>query len=162
MDEDVRRLAATIGTAAQARGRTVIAAESVTAGSVGQALAAAGEASEWFAGSLVTYMDLTKRTVLGVEADDVFTAECARQMASGALRVSGADVAVAITGVAGPEPEDGHEVGEVHICVGSADSLETFEHRLSGEPVDIVDAAKLHALEHLLAALTDGASPATG
>lgn len=153
MDDVAQRLAAAIGAAASNRQRTVIAAESVTAGSVGQALAAAGEASEWFAGSLVTYMDLTKRTVLGVDADDVFTAECARQMAAGALRVSGADVAVAITGVAGPAPEDGHEVGEVHICVGSADSLETFEHRFSGEPVDIVDAAKLHALEHLRDAL---------
>jgi PncC family amidohydrolase len=148
-----QRLAASIGESAQRRGQTVIAAESVTAGSVGQALAAAGEASQWFAGSLVTYMDLTKRTVLGVEADDVFTAECARQMAVGALRVSGADVAVAITGVAGPEPEDGHDVGEVCICVGTADSLEVFEHRFSGEPVDIVDAAKLHALEHLATAL---------
>ena len=162
MDDEVQRLAAAIGAAAQRRRLTVIAAESVTAGSVGQALAAAGEASEWFAGSLVTYMDLTKRTVLGVEADDVFTAECARQMAAGALRVSGADVAVAITGVAGPEPEDGHEVGEVHICVGSTDSLETFEHRFSGEPVEIVDAARLHALEHVRAALHGEAAPTTG
>ena len=149
MDDASLRAAKDVGTAASAQHLTVIAAESVTAGSVGQALAAAGEASEWFAGSLVTYMDLTKRTILGVDADDVFTAECARQMAAGALRASGADVAVAITGVAGPEPEDGHEVGEVYICVGSAGSLETFEHRLSGEPAEIVDAAKLHALEHL-------------
>ena len=153
MDAATLRAATEVGAAARAQGVTVIAAESVTAGSVGQALAAAGEASEWFAGSLVTYMDLTKRTILGVEADDVFTAECARQMAAGALRASGAGVAVAITGVAGPDPEDGHEVGEVYICVGAADSLEVFEHRLSGEPVDIVDAAKLHALEHLRDAL---------
>lgn len=153
MDDASQRAAAEVGTAARARHRTVIAAESVTAGSVGQALAAAGEASEWFAGSLVTYMDLTKRTVLGVDADDVFTAECARQMAVGALRVSGADIAVAITGVAGPDPQDGHEVGEVYICVGSANSVETFEHRLTGDPVEIVDAAKLHALEHLRDAL---------
>ena len=153
MDDASLRATTDVGTAALAQHRTVIAAESVTAGSVGQALAAAGESSEWFAGSLVTYMDLAKRTILGVEADDVFTAECARQMAAGALRASGADVAVAITGVAGPDPEEGHEVGEVHICVGSADSLETFEHRLSGEPAEIVDAAKLHALEHLRDAL---------
>ena len=148
-----QRLAADIGAAAQARQCAVIAAESVTAGSVGQALAAAPEASEWFAGSLVTYMDSTKRTILGVDSDDVFTADCARQMAAGALRVSGAEVAVAITGVAGPDPADGHDVGEVFICVGSAQSLETFEHRLTGEPVEIVDAAKLHALRHLRDAL---------
>ena len=153
MDDAAFRAASEVGAAARAHRVTVIAAESVTAGSVGQALAAAGEASEWFAGSLVTYMDLTKRTILGVDADDVFTAECARQMAAGALRASGADVVVAITGVAGPDAEDGHEVGEVYICVGSADSLVTFEHRFTGEPVDIVDAAKLHALEHLRDAL---------
>jgi len=153
MSDATQRLATGVGAAARARGLTVIGAESVTAGSVGQALAAAPEASEWFAGSLVAYMDATKRSVLGVEIDDVFTAECARQMAAGALRVSGADVAVAITGVAGPDPEAGHDVGEVHICVGSAQSLETFEHRLTGDPVEIVDAAKLHALEHLARAL---------
>ena len=153
MDDAALSAAKAVGTAARGQRLTVIAAESVTAGSVGQALAAAGEASEWFAGSLVTYMDLTKRTILGVEADDVFTPECAREMAVGALRVSGADVAVAITGVAGPDPEDGHEVGEVYICVGTAGSLETFEHRLTGNPVEIVDAAKLHALEHLRDAL---------
>jgi len=152
-DDPTGRLAADVGTAAQARQRTVIAAESVTAGSVGQALAAAPDASEWFAGSLVTYMDSAKRSILGVDTDDVFTADCAQQMAAGALRVSGADVAVAITGVAGPDPADGHEVGEVYICVGSVNALDTFEHRLTGEPAEIVDAAKLHALRHLRDAL---------
>ena len=148
-----QRLAADIGAAARARRQTVIAAESVTAGSVGQALAAAPDASEWFAGSLVTYMDSAKHSILGVDTDDVFTADCAQQMAAGALRVSGANVAVAITGVAGPDPADGHEVGEVYICVGPANALDTFEHRLTGDPVDIVDAAKLHALRHLRDAL---------
>ena len=162
MSDAAERLAEQVGAAAQRQQCTVIVAESVTAGSVGQALAAAPEASEWFAGSLVTYMDATKRTVLGVEADDVFTPECARQMTTGALRVSTADVGLAITGVAGPDPEDGHDVGEVYICVGRADSLQTFEHRFSGEPVDIVDAAKLQALEHLAAALDEGHARATG
>jgi nicotinamide-nucleotide amidase len=156
MSDVAGRVAAEIGAAARARGVSVIAAESVTAGSVGQALAAAPEASEWFAGSLVTYMDTTKRTVLGVEVDDVFTPECAEQMAAGALRVSGADAAVAITGVAGPDPQEGHEVGEVYICVGAAESLETFGHRFTGEPVDIVDAAKHQALQHLRDALRGG------
>jgi nicotinamide-nucleotide amidase len=152
-EDEAAPVAEQISDAAARRGATVIAAESVTAGSIGQALAAAPDASEWFAGSLVTYMDATKHAILGVDVDDVFTAECARQMAAGALRASGASVAVAVTGVAGPDPEPGHEVGEVHICVGTEDSLEVFAHHLTGEPADIVDAAMRRALEHLRDAL---------
>ena len=118
---------------------------------IATALAAAPEASDWFRGSVVAYQTTMKRQLLGVMVPSVITAECAREMAEGALSVTGADLAVAVTGVGGPEPEEGIPAGTVYICAGSGDALQVFEHRFDGEPADIVRQAALQALTHLAA-----------
>jgi nicotinamide-nucleotide amidase len=141
-----------VADAARGSGRTVVAAESVTAGSIATALAAAHDASDWFRGSVVAYQTDMKREVLGVTADDVITRECAVQMAEGALRLSGADLAVAVTGVGGPDPEAGHPAGTVIIAAGSRRGLTVFDHHIEGEPAEVVRQATLHALRHLSAA----------
>jgi PncC family amidohydrolase len=130
-------------------GRTIVAAESVTAGAIATALAAAPEASDWFRGSVVAYQTAMKRQVLGVVVPSVITAECAREMAEGALSVTGADLAVAVTGVGGPDTEEGMPAGTVYICAGPGDGLQVFEHRFDGAPEDVVRQAALQALTHL-------------
>jgi PncC family amidohydrolase len=130
-------------------GRTVVAADSVTAGAIATALAAAPDASEWFRGSIVAYHTAMKRQLLGVVVPSVITAECAREMAEGALSVTGADLAVAVTGVGGPDPEEGMPAGTVYISAGPGDALRVFEHRFEGEPADVVRQAALQALRHL-------------
>jgi PncC family amidohydrolase len=142
-------LATSIGHAALTRGHTIAAAESVTAGSIGTALAMGEKASEWFRGSIVAYQTGLKRELLGVTADLVITAECAQQMAEGALRLTGADRVVTVTGVGGPDPEEGKPAGTVFICAGSSGDLRVFEHHLEGEPAQVVESATLLALDHL-------------
>lgn len=137
------RIAAAVGR------RTVVAAESVTAGAIGQALAAAPEASRWLSGSILAYRTPTKRTLLGVTAPRVITAECAEQMARGALALTGADVVIATTGVGGPDPEEGRPAGTVFLCVGRPGELRTVEVHFGGDPAEVVDAATARALELL-------------
>jgi PncC family amidohydrolase len=144
-----QRIAEDIAAAAQAGGHTVAAAESVTAGQVATALAAAGEASEWFSGSVVAYRTATKRDLLGVESETIISHRCAREMAQGALRLTGADLVVSITGVGGPDPEEGKPAGTVVICAGSTDDLQTFDHAFAGSPEEVVRSATAQALRHL-------------
>ena len=127
----------------------MVAAESVTAGGVATALAAAGEASEWFSGSIVAYRTATKRELLGVESDAVISHRCAREMAEGALRLTGADLVVSVTGVGGPDSEEGEPPGTVIICAGQRDDLRVFDHSFTGPPEQVVRQATLQALRHL-------------
>ena len=106
-------------------GRTLACAESLTGGGVGQRLTSVPGASASFLGSAVVYTTDAKRRVLGVP-DDVLaggtvTAACAMAMADGALRVFGSDVALALTGAAGPEPHDGAAVGTIWVALVAAD-----------------------------------------
>ena len=70
-------------------------------------------ASRTFRGSIASYATEVKRDILGVTAEQVVTEEAAKQMAEGAQRVLGADVAISATGVAGPEEMEGQPVGTV-------------------------------------------------
>ncbi|HEY4409466.1 MAG TPA: competence/damage-inducible protein A [Acidimicrobiia bacterium] len=101
----------------RARGWTLGLAESLTGGLVGSRISDAPGSSEIFRGSIVSYATDVKRSVLGVTAEQVVSAECAMQMAEGARRVLGADVGLSVTGVAGPTEQDGQPVGTVFFGV---------------------------------------------
>jgi nicotinamide-nucleotide amidase len=97
------------------RGQTLGLAESLTAGLVASRLAAISGASDVLRGSLVTYASDVKFELLGVTPGPVVSEAVAREMAAGARRVLGADVGLALTGVAGPLPQP----GEPDIAVGT-------------------------------------------
>ncbi|TMK67044.1 MAG: competence/damage-inducible protein A [Actinobacteria bacterium] len=99
------------------RGWTLGVAESLTAGLVGARFADVVGASENFRGSIACYATDVKRSVLGVTAEQVVSKEAAIQMAEAAQRVLGADVGLAITGVAGPTTQEGQPVGTVWIAI---------------------------------------------
>jgi nicotinamide-nucleotide amidase len=99
----------------RARGWTLGLAESLTGGLVGSRISDAPGSSEIFRGSIVSYATEVKRSLLGVTAEQVVSAECAIQMAEGARRVLGADVGLAVTGVAGPTEQEGQPVGTVYF-----------------------------------------------
>jgi competence/damage-inducible protein CinA-like protein len=101
----------------EARGWTVGVAESLTGGFIGARLANVPGASRVFRGSIASYATEVKRDVLGVTAEQVVTEEAAQQMAEGAQRVLGADVGIAITGVAGPDEMEGQPVGTVWYAI---------------------------------------------
>jgi nicotinamide-nucleotide amidase len=106
MESEVLRLC-------EERGWSLGVAESLTGGFIGARLTNVAGASRTFRGSIASYATDVKRSVLGVTAEKVVSEESVKQMAEGAQRVLGADVAIAVTGVAGPDEQDGQPVGTV-------------------------------------------------
>jgi nicotinamide-nucleotide amidase len=104
-------------------GLTIVTAESCTAGRIAQLLADTPGAGAYFHGGFVTYTKEMKTAVLAVSPDllkrqTAVCSEVAHAMAAGALAHSPADVALAVTGVIGPDPdEDGNPVGLVYCAV---------------------------------------------
>ncbi len=115
-------LEAVVGRLLAERGLTIACAESLTGGGLGERITAVPGASSYFLGSAVTYSLEAKRSILGVSAATLegpgpVSRECAAEMAAGARRVFGADLAVALTGAAGPERHGGAEPGQVWIAL---------------------------------------------
>lgn len=111
-----------------ALGLTVATAESLTAGMVAAALADVPGASAVLQGGVVAYQNHVKAELLGVGGDllaarGAVDPEVARRMAAGARRALGADVGVATTGVAGPEPHQGRPVGTVMLGLAVTPAL---------------------------------------
>jgi nicotinamide-nucleotide amidase len=115
------------------RGLTLGLAESVTGGLVAARLTEVPGASEVLRGSIVSYASEVKFDLLGVPQGPVVSEEAAAAMAAGAQRVLGADVALALTGVAGPSEQDGMAVGTLclAIAIGQAPAA-THTLRLPG------------------------------
>ena len=107
MSGDTLALAAELGSALLLRRWKVATAESCTGGLVAGAITDVAGSSAWFDAGFVTYSNDAKSVLLGVAGETLaahgaVSEETAREMASGALARSGADIAVAVTGVAGP------------------------------------------------------------
>jgi nicotinamide-nucleotide amidase len=123
-EPDTEGLAASTGRALLAAGLKAVTAESCTGGGLAAALTDVPGSSEWFERGYVTYSNEAKVQDLGVEravleTHGAVSAEVAEQMALGALRASAADVAVGITGVAGPDGGTLEKpVGLVYLAIG--------------------------------------------
>lgn len=105
--EALEALGRELGSGLLERGWRMATAESCTGGWIAQAMTATAGSSDWFECGLVTYSNAAKIALLGVDAMTIercgaVSTETAAEMASGALRIGGVDVAVAVTGVAGP------------------------------------------------------------
>ncbi len=112
-------------------------------------------------GGVVSYATDVKASVLGVDPvllarEGAVHADVARQMALGVRRVLAADIGVATTGVAGPEPADGRPVGTVHIAVAAGDTVEHRALALSGDRPTIRAGTVAAALDLLLSVLRTG------
>jgi nicotinamide-nucleotide amidase len=145
----------------------LITAESCTGGMVAAELTSRPGSSEWFEGALVTYRLSAKQRLLGVPAAMLdrygpVSEPVARAMAEGALRVSDADVSVAITGIAGPDGGDMlAPVGTVWFAWARRDEpgaepvcLQATQHRFSGSRDEVRTQAVALALEGVLASLS--------
>jgi nicotinamide-nucleotide amidase len=98
------------------QGLTLGTAESLTGGLIASRLTSVPGSSEAFVGSVVSYASSVKHDVLGVPEGPVVTEEAAAAMAEGTCRVLGCDVAVAVTGVAGPTEQEGVPAGTVFFA----------------------------------------------
>ncbi|MDR0452332.1 MAG: CinA family protein [Treponema sp.] len=145
--------------AASEKGLKVVLAESCTAGLASSLLAEVGGASGALWGSYVVYTPEAKRAMLGLESAvlekyGAVSRETALAMAEGALRRSGADIAAAVTGLAGPEGDgSGKPVGTVFIAgvCRAGGPAETREYRFAGSRNSI----RLEAAGELIALLLD-------
>jgi nicotinamide-nucleotide amidase len=120
------------------RGLTVAVAESLTGGLVVAELVSIPGASAVVRGGVVAYATDLKATLLGVDAGVLaaggpIQSVVAEQMAEGVRRNLGADVGLATTGVAGPDPQDGHAPGEVWIAVARAAGVDSERVTLTGD-----------------------------
>jgi nicotinamide-nucleotide amidase len=153
---DTTELAGELARLAEEHGFTVGVAESLTGGKIACELGAAPDSSTWFRGSLVAYAPDVKFEVLGVPPGPVVTEECARAMADGVAKLLAADLAVAVTGVGGPDEEEGHPPGTVWFSVVSPRDRHAELRQFDGEPEDILEATTQHALRLLLDAAPRG------
>ena len=143
------------------RGLTIAAAESLTGGLLTAELTTVPGASAVVLGGAVVYATELKHTLLGVDAELLAAEgpvhpEVARQLASGVrerLAVEGrpADVGVATTGVAGPDPQGGRAVGTVYVGVSSSRGTRAVALELSGDR----DAIRRATVVSAIAALAD-------
>jgi len=125
-------------------------AESLTGGLVGARLADPPGASHAFRGTIASYQTEVKRDLLGVMAEQVVSEEAAVEMAEAAQRVLGADVGIAITGVAGPAEQDGQPVGTVWFGIAIPGApTEAVTARLPGDRIRIRQFATISLLNLL-------------
>ena len=149
-------LARKIGEALKARGLTLATAESCTGGWAAMALTAIPGSSDWFERGYVTYSNAAKREDLGVAEETLrrhgaVSEEVAREMAAGALERARTQVALAITGVAGPSGGTKDKpVGLVCFAWALGSKITSQTRRFAGDRESVRRQSVLHALEGVL------------
>lgn len=145
-----------MGKLLRSRGLTLAVAESCTAGLLGMRLTEVAGASDYFRGGVIAYSNAAKAEVLGVlkeilEEHGAVSPECARAMAEGARRLFGVDLALAITGIAGPSGGTPQKpVGLVYIALAHSGGVEVERHEFRGSRQGVRWSASEAALELLL------------
>lgn len=150
------RLAKQVGKALKTRGMLLTTAESCTGGGIAHAVTRISGSSAWFDRGFVTYSNISKEEMLGVSPDTLETHGAVsevtvREMADGALQFSRAQVALAVSGIAGPTggtPEK--PVGMVWFAWASGRTVKTACHYLSGDRDAIRVKATRIALQGVL------------
>jgi len=141
-----------------ARGLTLAVAESLTGGLVASRLVNVSGASEWFRGGVVSYASDVKYSLLDVPEGPVVSAAAAAAMATGVAAKLGADVGLAVTGVAGPDSQEGHPPGTVFMAVALPDQQPiTVEAGLPGDRARVRQFACISLLDLLRRTLSRSA-----
>ena len=137
-------------------GKTLVTAESCTGGGIGAALTAVPGSSKVYKGGVISYTNWVKENILGVDRQllekyGAVSEQVACKMAEGVRALLKADVAVSVTGLAGPGGDDfGNPVGTVFI--GYCDRAKSYakEYHFSGNREDVRNQAVKAALELIL------------
>jgi nicotinamide-nucleotide amidase len=164
--DTIEELASELVRKLSAAGRTVATAESCTGGGIAQALTAVAGSSACFGYGIVSYSNPAKQSLLGVRAETLqehgaVSEAVVREMAGGALGLSGADFSVAVSGVAGPGGGSAEKpVGTVWFAwarrAGGDREIDAAVYHLDGDRAAIRAASVRLALEGLLARLARG------
>jgi nicotinamide-nucleotide amidase len=158
----MRALATRVGRRLKAKKRRLVSAESCTGGWVAQAVTSIAGSSAWFERGFVTYSNEAKRELLGVKAATLrkygaVSEETAREMARGALARSKGNLALAVTGIAGPGGGiPGKPVGTVCFAWYYEKQLRSETRRFSGDRESVRRKSVIRALEGVLETLAGG------
>jgi nicotinamide-nucleotide amidase len=156
MDSDIQQLVKQLCAELLCRRQKVCSAESCTGGLIAKTFTDLAGSSDWFERGFVTYSNAAKTEMLGVPASVIedygaVSEAVVSAMASGALRHSAADYAVAVTGVAGPGGGSAEKpVGTVWVAVASAGQLLTRLFSFDGDRAAVRGATLYAAIEMLL------------
>lgn len=165
-DEDVAGLEETVVRTLKEKGLTVSTAESCTGGMIAERITAVSGSSEVFGYGFVTYWEQAKAKLVGVDPDviaryNVVSAPVAAQMALGAAKVSGSDIAVSVTGVAGPTGGDAvRPVGTVYLGAARGETVYVKKLFVSRPDRALVRARAAQAALELVLRLAQGRTPA--
>jgi nicotinamide-nucleotide amidase len=152
----VNELAQKLGARLKQRGLMLVTAESCTGGWAAMAVTAVAGSSDWFERGYVTYSNAAKREELGVSEETLrrhgaVSEETAREMAAGALKKGGGQVALAITGVAGPAGGTRDKpVGTVCFAWARGSKISSQTKRFDGDRESVRRQSVLRALQGVL------------
>ena len=138
------------------KGKTLVTAESCTGGGIGWHLTAVSGSSAVYKGGIISYCNEVKHRVLGVDAQVLETVGAvstpvAQAMAAGARRVLGADIAVSVTGLAGPGGDEyGNPQGRVYIGYSDAERTVSRDFTFPGDREAVRNSAVEEALRLIL------------
>jgi nicotinamide-nucleotide amidase len=137
------------------RDLTLGLAESLTGGLIGARLVNVPGSSRWFKGCIVAYDSAVKHSLLGVPPGPVVSADAAERMAEGARVALGADVGLGITGVAGPDEQDGQAPGTVFVGIAlPGQPVVSQQLHLPGDRERVRQFSSISALDMLRRSLT--------
>lgn len=154
MAPGAQRILAELSAVARDRVAAIGTAESLTGGLLATHLSCAEDSSGWYRGGLVAYQRLVKHRVLGVPEGPVVSEASARAMAESVREMLGATLACAVTGVGGPEEQDGMPVGTVFLAISSDDGCcDVRRYLFEGDTDEILQQTVVEALTELLAAV---------
>ncbi|MEJ5311018.1 MAG: CinA family protein [Anaerolineae bacterium] len=149
-------LAEKIGAELLTRGWRVAVAESATGGLIGHKLTQVSGSSRYFWGGIIAYDNVVKVQLLGVRAETLsrwgaVSAPVALEMAAGACRALGVEVAVSVTGIAGPTGATATKpVGLYYLGLATSTERYAWRHLFTGDRIANNEAAAQAALQHLL------------
>ena len=165
-DEDIAGLEETVVHTLQANGLTIATAESCTGGMIAQRLTSVSGASEVFGYGFVTYWEQAKAKLVGVDPAviaqyNVVSAPVAAQMALGAAKAAGADIAVSVTGLAGPGGGDAvRPVGTVYLGAARGDKAYVKKLFVSRPDRALIRARAAQTALEMALRLAQGKTPA--
>ncbi|MGH8295106.1 MAG: nicotinamide-nucleotide amidohydrolase family protein [Steroidobacteraceae bacterium] len=168
-DEDLYQLAEEVGRSAHAAGWRIVTAESCTAGWIAKVLTDVPGSSQWVDSGYVTYSNTAKMRAVGVSArtlaeQGAVSEATVREMANGALLAAGAEMAIAVSGIAGPDGGTAEKpVGTVWFGIATAEAGGPAAicelRRFSGDRDQVRRQSVEHALRLALRSLRPGRAP---
>ena len=158
-NDELQDLAIKIGQLLTEIKKSVSTAESCTGGWVGKEFTGIPGSSKWYGFGFITYSNKAKLKILGVTKDTLIeegavSEKVVKEMAEGALRNSGSDFAISISGIAGPTGgTDDKPVGTVCFGIGSQDNINCFTKYFKGDRDEVRKQSVAFALKELLKCL---------